>query len=114
MKKIFFLIICVYAIKANAQKDSLISPLKISGYLETYYSYDFGNPANHERPSFFYNFNRHNEANLNLGYINASYDAKNLRANFGLMEGTWAQYNSSAEQSLLKNLWQANVGVKLC
>jgi hypothetical protein len=29
------------------------------------------------------------------------------------MEGTWAQYNSSAEQPLLKNLWQANVGVKL-
>jgi hypothetical protein len=29
------------------------------------------------------------------------------------MEGTWAQYNSSAEQPLLKNLWQANIGVKL-
>src|SRR5664279_2330852 len=96
-----------------AQADSSKASLIFSGYAEVYYSYDFGNPGNHERPSFFYNFNRHNEANLNLGFINASYAAKNIRANFGLMEGTWAQYNSSAEQSLLKNLWQANVGVKL-
>src|SRR5450759_1179649 len=96
-----------------AQADSIKSSLTFSGYVEVYYSYDFGNPGNHERPSFFYNFNRHNEANLNLGFINASYIAKNFRANFGLMEGTWAQYNSSAEQPLLRNLWQANIGVKL-
>jgi hypothetical protein len=98
---------------SSIQPDSSKALLAFSGYLEAYYSYDFGNPANHERPSFFYNFNRHNEANMNLGYINASYSAKNVRANFGLMEGTWPQYNSSAEQSLLKNLWQANIGVKL-
>ena len=96
-----------------AQADSSKASLTFSGYAEVYYSYDFGNPGNHERPSFFYNFNRHNEANLNLGFINAGYAAKNVRANFGLMEGTWAQYNSSAEQPLLKNLWQANIGVKL-
>jgi len=29
------------------------------------------------------------------------------------MAGTYAQYNLSAEQSMLRNLWQANVGVKL-
>jgi hypothetical protein len=29
------------------------------------------------------------------------------------MEGTYPQYNLSAEQPLLRNLWQANVGVKL-
>ena len=33
---------------AIAQTDST-SPLKITGYLETYYSYDFGNPANHTK-----------------------------------------------------------------
>ena len=49
-----------------AQADSIKSSLTFSGYVEVYYSYDFGNPGNHERPSFFYNFNRHNEANLNL------------------------------------------------
>lgn len=114
MKKILLALLSTIVISANAQTDSSKSSLTFSGYAEVYYSYDFGNPANHERPSFFYNFNRHNEANLNLGFINASYAAKNVRANFGLMTGTYAQYNLSAEQPLLRNLWQANVGVKLC
>jgi hypothetical protein len=98
---------------ASAQIDSTKNPLTISGYLEAYYSYDFSNPSNHERPFFFYNFNRHNETNLNLGFINANYSSQNIRGNFGLMAGTWAQYNLSAEQPLLRNIWQANVGVKL-
>jgi hypothetical protein len=113
MRKFYIAILSLLTSASFAQTDSSKSTLTFSGYAEVYYSYDFSNPANHERPSFFYNFNRHNEANLNLGFINASYAAKNVRANFGLMEGTWAQYNSSAEQPLLKNLWQANVGVKL-
>jgi len=113
MRKFFIATLSLITSALFAQVDSSKSSLTFSGYAEVYYSYDFGNPANHERPSFFYNFNRHNEANLNLGFINASYAAKNVRANLGLMVGTWAQYNSSAEQPLLKNLWQANVGVKL-
>jgi hypothetical protein len=113
MRNFFIAMFSLITSASFAQADSSKASLTFSGYAEVYYSYDFGNPGNHERPSFFYNFNRHNEANLNLGFINAGYAAKNVRANFGLMEGTWAQYNSSAEQPLLKNLWQANVGVKL-
>jgi hypothetical protein len=100
-------------LNAAAQTDTTKPTISYTGYAEVYYSYDFSNPANHERPSFFYNFNRSNEVNLNLGFINASYAAKNVRANFGLMAGTWAQYNSSAEQPLLQHLWQANIGVKI-
>jgi hypothetical protein len=113
MKNLFIVVFSIITSALSAQADTSKSSLTFSGYAEVYYSYDFGNPANHERPSFFYNFNRHNEANLDLGFINASYAAKNVRANFGLMEGTYAQYNLSAEQPLLRNLWQANVGVKL-
>ncbi len=114
MKKYFLPVLLLSSGFATAQIDSAKNPLTISGYLEAYYSYDFSNPENHQRPSFFYNFNRHNEVNLNLGYINANYTSQNVRGNFGLMAGTWAQYNSSAEQPLLQHLWQANVGVKLC
>ena len=113
MKKILLPVILLTANIASAQIDTLKPNLSFTGYAEVYYSYDFSNPGNHERPSFFYNFNRQNEVNLNLGFINASYTAKNVRANLGLMVGTWAQYNLSAEQPLLRNLWQANVGVKL-
>ncbi|MEP7264724.1 MAG: porin [Bacteroidota bacterium] len=114
MKKIISLSsMLIYLSSANAQDSTKTNPLTFSGYAEVYYSYDISNPATHERPSFFYNFNRHNEVNLNLGFINANYTAQNVRGNFGLMAGTWAQYNYSAEQPLLRNLWQANIGVKL-
>ncbi|MEO8149406.1 MAG: porin [Bacteroidia bacterium] len=114
MKKIILLSSIVFYISsANAQDSTKTNPLTFSGYAEVYYSNDFANPANHERPSFFYNFNRHNEVNLNLGFINANYTSQNVRGNFGLMAGTWAQYNSSAEQALLQHIWQANIGVKL-
>jgi len=88
MKKILLPVILLTANIASAQIDTLKPNLSFTGYAEVYYSYDFSNPGNHERPSFFYNFNRHNEVNLNLGFINASYTAKNVRANLGLMVGT--------------------------
>lgn len=97
----------------NAQDSTRINPLTLSGYVETYYSYDFGNPANHERPSFFYSFNRHNEANLNLGFVKANYSTDKVRGNFALMAGTYPQYNLAGEQGLLKNIFEANVGFKI-
>jgi hypothetical protein len=118
-KRILLSALALGIFNANAQDSTKVpapekvNPLQITGYLEAYYSYDFNNPGNHERPSFFYNFNRSNEVNLNLGFINANYTTNSIRANFGIMTGTWAQYNSSAEQSLLQHVWQANVGVKL-
>jgi hypothetical protein len=114
MRKFLIALISLITLASFAQTDSSITLLKFSGYAEVYYSYDFSKPGNHERPSFFYNFNRQNEANLNLGFINAFYTEKNIRANLGLMAGTYAQYNLSAEQSLLRNIWQANIGVKFC
>ena len=57
--------------------------------------------------------NKHNEATLNLGLIKANYAKDNIRGNFALMSGTYAQYNMSAEQDLMKNIYEANVGVKV-
>ncbi len=97
---------------AIAQTDST-SPLKISGYLETYYSYDFGNPANHTRPGFFYSFNRHNEVNLNLGFIKAAYTTDKVRGNLAVATGTYMNVNLAAEPGVLKNIFEANAGVKI-
>ena len=88
-------------------------PLTFSGYLETYYSYDFGNPDDHLKPSFLYNNNRHNEVNLNLGLVKANYSVDNVRGNVALMVGTYPQYNLASEQDLLKNVYEANAGVKI-
>ena len=97
----------------NAQDSSKTNPLTISVYVEAYYSYDLGNPGNHERPAFFYSYNRHNETNLNLGFVKANYATDQVRGNIALMAGTYPQYNLANEQGLLKNIYEANVGFKI-
>ncbi len=85
----------------------------VSGYLEVYYCYDFSNPDNHERPSFIYSHNRHNEVNLNLGLIKLNYANNFVRSNFALMAGTYANANLAAEPGVLKNIYEANLGVRI-
>lgn len=113
MKTLFLSLITAFALTANAQTDSTKSPLKFSGYLETYYSYDFGNPSNHNRPGFVYSHNRHNEVSLNLGFIKAAYEKDNVRANLALMTGSYANANLAAEPGVLKNIYEANIGFKV-
>lgn len=115
MKKIFLSILMGvgFVNLTNAQSDSTKNPLKISGYLETYYVYDFGNPSDHNRPDFLYSFNRHNEVNLNFGFIQAEYDNDKVRGKLALMTGTYANANLAAEPGVLKNIFEANAGVKI-
>lgn len=111
MKQLFLIIISGFSLLLNAQTDS--SGLKISGYIETYYAYDLGKPDNHTRPGFFYSFNRHNELNLNLVMLKAAYEKDNVRANLAMMAGTYANANLAAEPGVLKNIFEANAGIKI-
>ncbi len=98
---------------ASTATPTIISQLKVSGYVETYCAYDFGNPENHTRPGFMYSHNRHNEVNLNLGFVKLAYASKKVRSNLALMTGTYANANLSAEPGVLKNVYEANAGVKI-
>jgi hypothetical protein len=100
-------------IQANAQTDSNRNQLSISGYIETYYAYDFGSPANHNRPVFMYSHNRHNEVNLNLGFAKLAYQNTRVRGNLAFMAGTYANANLAAEPGVIKNIFEANVGIKV-
>jgi len=114
MKKGFLTIIGFSALlSATAQEKKETNPLSLSGYLETYYSYDFGKPALQNRPSFVYSHNRHNEFNLNLGMIKATYQQNGVRANLALAAGTYMNANLAAEPGVLKNIFEANAGVKI-
>ena len=94
-----------------AQGDSAKS-LKISAYVESYFSYDFSKPLNNEKPDFTYNYKKHNQVNVNLAFVKASYQTKKLRTNLALMLGNYAKYNLSAEPNWAKPLLEANVGYK--
>lgn len=114
MKSVIKLLILFFITNsAFAQTDSTKSPLSFSGYIETYYSYDFANPANHIREPFLYSYNRHNEFNLNLGFVKLNYNTNKVRANLALMAGTYSNDNLSAEAGVIKNIFEANAGVKI-
>ncbi len=113
MKKTLFTVLSLLSLSGMTQTDSTQNPLSISGYVETYFSYDFANPENHNRPGFIYSHNRHNEFNLNLGFIKAAYATNNVRANLGVMTGSYANANLAAEPGTFKNIFEANAGVKI-
>jgi Putative beta-barrel porin-2, OmpL-like. bbp2 len=112
MKKIVVAAAILINLQAVAQ-DSTGGTLTVSGYTEAYYQYDFNKPADNNRPGFIYSHNRHNEFNLNLGFIKANYSAERVRANLALAAGTYMNANYSAEPGVLKNVLEANAGVKI-
>ncbi|MDN3669930.1 outer membrane beta-barrel protein [Echinicola jeungdonensis] len=105
---LFFAVICPGLVWS--QEDD---GLQFSGYLEGYYSYDFNQPDNHEKPSFINHYHRHNEFNINLAYLQSQYQNKNVRANLGLMLGTFGQKIRKEEPLWAQMVYQANMGVKL-
>jgi len=96
-----------------AQQDTTVSPLQFSGYAEVYYAYDFNQPEDHNRPSFLYSHDRHNEFNLNLGFVKVAYQKERVRANLTFAAGTYMNANYAAEPGVLKNLYEAFAGIKL-
>ena len=113
MRTINIIVLLFTGLNCFSQQDTTVSPLTFSGYIETYYSYDFGKPSDHLRPAFLYSYNRHNEISLNLGLIKAAYEKENVRANLAFMVGTYPNANLSAEPGVLKNIYEANAGVKI-
>lgn len=118
MKKIFAITAVLVAMAAQAQDSAgtvgeTANPLTISGYVEAYYSYDLNQPAKNSRPGFLYNFNRHNEFTLNLGFVKATYAKNRVRANLAVGMGTYMTANYAAEPGTLKNVYEGNAGYKL-
>lgn len=89
------------------------SPVSFSGYVEGYYGYDLNKPSDNNRPSFLYSHNRHNEFNVNLAFLKGSYNSDWVRANLALAIGTYMNANYAAEPGVLKNVFEANAGIKL-
>ncbi len=87
--------------------------LTILGFVDVFYAYDFNRPEETTRQPFLYNHNRHHEFNLNLGLVKAGIENAKYRANLALQTGTYANDNYAAEPGLLKNIFEANIGLSL-
>ncbi|MEZ5016401.1 MAG: porin [Flavipsychrobacter sp.] len=112
MKKLVTVLgILCFAFTVNAQTEK--KAFTISGYGELYYAYDFDKPLNNRRPNYIYSHNRHNEVTVNLAMLKGNYEEGRVRANLALMTGTYANANLSTEPGVLKNIYEANVGIRL-
>lgn len=101
------------SVDAQEISDSLKSNLTISGYIESYYTYDFNKPEDHKRPAFIYSHNRSNEFSVNLAMIKSAYDGNRVRSNLAIAVGSYMNANYAAEEGVWKNVYEANVGYKL-
>lgn len=95
--------------KLNCQNDTL-KKITYSAFVDAFYVYDFAEPKTTKRNSNFYNYNRHNQVNINLAYLKANYTNKKVHANIALAAGTYIQDNLSTEPTLLQNIFEANLG----
>ncbi len=109
--------LCILAITSNAQTDSSSWSKKpdvsCSGLVDFYYTYDFNEPKTAYRQPFFYNHNRHNEFNLNLGILKVSAKHLKYRANLALHAGTYVIDNYAAEPAALQHIYESNIGISL-
>jgi hypothetical protein len=112
MRFILLVIGFLFTQSISAQVDAF-SKWKVTGYLETYFSYDFNLPDNHRRPSFLYNFNRHNEFSVNLALVKATYTDQKVRSTLAVMTGTYAQANLTNEPTWAQFVNEASIGFQL-
>ncbi len=108
---VLFFIISLQLWAQEQLQDSSKVKVDFSGYIETYYSYDFNKPETKQRQSFLYNHNRHNEFNVNVAMLKSSISYDNYYAKIAVHTGTYVQDNYSNED--VKFLNEAYIGAYL-
>lgn len=102
-----FLCLATFTSFAQEEKETNES-LKISGFIDTYYTYNFNTPDDKNilyatQPA------RHNEFNLNWGILQADYQRGKIQASLALHEGTFVRNNYAGEPSFIRNIYLANM-----
>ncbi|MCF8325259.1 MAG: porin [Leadbetterella sp.] len=111
--RVYLCLILSYIVSVvKAQNDST-KTLTFSGYGELYYSQDFDQFVDEEKPNFIYNHKKLGAINMNLAFLKANYSTERLRGNFALMAGNYARNNLSSEPAWARIIYEANIGLKL-
>lgn len=109
MKLKFYPLLLISSLFFAQEKSDL--KFSFSGYLDTYYSYDFNKPNTEQKLLFLYNFNRQNEFNLNIGLLRAKVEYENIYGSIALQSGTYVDDNYANEK--IKYLNEAYIGIVL-
>ena len=94
-------------------KDSVSGKIGITGYVETYYSYDLNSSERHNKPSFIYSHHRTNEFSVNMAMLSAKYRSEWVRSDLSMAVGSYMNANYVNEEGVWKNVYEANLGFKL-
>ncbi len=92
MSKTIILFISLFPLLSYAQS----APVKVGGFLDTYYAYDFNNPKDHER-EYTTQPVRHNEFNVNLAYVEAVLQREKTRGRLAFQFGHSVDKNTVYE-----------------
>ncbi len=114
MKHLLFTIfLCLGTFLSFAQVDDKTSKdFKISGFVDTYYTYSFNTPSD-KNIGFATQPARHNEFNLNWGILQADYERGKIQASLALQAGTFVRNNYAGEAPFIRNIYLANVSYKI-
>lgn len=104
--------IAMCSVKIFAQQDSS-KTISVTAFADFYYSSSSVNNTLNEKEYFLYNHKRLNEVAANIVLAKIGYNNKNTRANLAVMTGNYAQYNLATEPTILQNIYEANVGIKI-
>lgn len=108
MKAVYTLLLFLpFALKAQ---DSSKVQINFEGFVDVYYTAQEGPVAT---DNIAFNHSRKNELNINLAIAKIGLNHERYRANVGLMTGTYARYNLAHEPVELRNIWEANAGIRL-
>lgn len=86
--------------------------ISIGGLVDAYFGYDLNKPISKNR-DYAVSSSRQNEFNINLAYLDIKYKNNRVRAHLVPGFGTYMNENYANEKGTLKNLVEANVGIKL-
>ncbi len=106
---LFFLTIASFSFAQENPKKTL--KIDVSGFIDTYYSYDFDASENKDKLPFLYNYNKQNNFNINIALVRASISYENIYAKVSVQSGTYVEANYATEKT--KYLNEAYLGVYL-
>ena len=99
MKRLFtYLSIAMISLSFAQENTKKNLKIDISGYIDTYYSYDFDASENKDKQSFLYNYNKQNNFNINIALLRASISYENIYAKVSVHSGTYVKANYANEK----------------
>jgi len=116
--RLFFLLVLFVAPAQSGAQILTFPPMgdtsrtvTLEGYADIYFGFDFNEPPDANR-LYSVSHSRHNETNINLAYLSLRYNSSRARATFTPGFGTYMNANYAAERLTLRNIVEANIGIR--